>query len=220
MPRIAHLQRFLDNWDREVKENAQSPSLRRALWRSFGGEFALAGVFKLLWSVFVLMGASFFVNYLIEFVRGSSPDMDVNSIPNDGVGWVLSSAFFLDAILSGIALQRMGDVAVRCGIKASDPETGREREGRGGVGAVVVALAAAEICRPSPCPRRLGPSSTWALARCAVWRWRAGACRPHDGRLSQDLPHQRRARQRQHRGTGVHRREELHKAASRGRGDA
>lgn len=40
----------------------QQPSLGRALRRSFGWEFALAGVFKLLWSGFVLLGASYFVN--------------------------------------------------------------------------------------------------------------------------------------------------------------
>ena len=40
----------------------RQPSLARALRRSFGWEFALAGVFKLLWSGFVLLGASYFVN--------------------------------------------------------------------------------------------------------------------------------------------------------------
>lgn len=110
-------QRFLGNWDKELSTSPAAPSLRRALWHSFGGEFALAGLFKLMWSAFVLMGASFFVNYLIEFVRGYSPDIDVNSLPDKGVGWVLSAAFFLDAILSGLALQRMGDTAVRCGMK-------------------------------------------------------------------------------------------------------
>ncbi|KIY99894.1 ABC transporter, multidrug resistance associated protein [Monoraphidium neglectum] len=94
----------------------QQPSLARALWRSFGLEFALAGVFKLLWSGFVLLGASYFVNALIQYVQGVFPGS--GALPQKGIGWVLSCSFFADSILAGLALQRMGDVAVRVGIKA------------------------------------------------------------------------------------------------------
>lgn len=38
-----------------------APSLLRALRRSFGWRYALAGVFKLGWSVFLIAGAAFFV---------------------------------------------------------------------------------------------------------------------------------------------------------------
>ncbi|KAI8465820.1 MAG: putative ABC transporter [Monoraphidium minutum] len=107
-------ERFLQNWARE--QAGGPPSLARALWRSFGGEFALAGFFKLLWSGFVLLGASYFVNALIEFVQGTMPGGA--ALPGDGVGWVLACSFFADSILAGLALQRMGDVAVRVGIKA------------------------------------------------------------------------------------------------------
>lgn len=94
----------------------QQPSLARALWRAFGREFALAGAFKLLWSSFVLLGASYFVNALIEFVQGKMAAP--GGLPGKGVGWVLSAGFFADSWLAGLALQRMGDVAVRVGIKA------------------------------------------------------------------------------------------------------
>jgi ATP-binding cassette subfamily C (CFTR/MRP) protein 1 len=56
--------RFLEQWEQEVAANPQAPSLLYALWRSFGREFAAAGCFKLLWSTFVILGASFFVNYV------------------------------------------------------------------------------------------------------------------------------------------------------------
>ncbi|GBF99292.1 ABC transporter [Raphidocelis subcapitata] len=92
------------------------PSLARALWRAFGGGFALAGVFKLMWSTFVLLGASYFVNALIEFVQGKFAGAD--ALPGKGVGWVLSVSFFADSLFAGLALQRMGDTAVRVGIKA------------------------------------------------------------------------------------------------------
>ncbi len=55
---------FQRNWNAEVKANPSNPSLVRAMRHTFGWEFALAGLFKLLWSAFVLMGASFFVKTL------------------------------------------------------------------------------------------------------------------------------------------------------------
>jgi hypothetical protein len=62
------------------------------------------------------------VRSLVQYV--SSPVKNPNfyngldkDIPNDGVGWILSTTFFIDSILVGVALQRMGDVCVRGGIK-------------------------------------------------------------------------------------------------------
>lgn len=97
--------RFFKEWNKELEVAAAAaqhaaavgtgsakqsappqPSLGRALWRSFGGQFALAGVFKLLWSTFVLLGASYFVNALIEYVQGVMPGSD--ALPGKGVGWV------------------------------------------------------------------------------------------------------------------------------------
>jgi len=72
------------------------PSVARALWRSFGGEFALAGCFKLLWSGFVLLGASYFVNALIEFVQGKMVGGD--ALPGKGVGWVSGGVLFVGGL--------------------------------------------------------------------------------------------------------------------------
>jgi hypothetical protein len=118
-------QRFQEAWDKELasssaaatsgdQKQAKQPSLLHALMSTFWVQFALAGVFKLMWSGCVLLGASYFVNALIEFVQKKD---GWDAIPNKGVGWVLACAFFMDSILAGLALQRMSDMAVRVGIK-------------------------------------------------------------------------------------------------------
>lgn len=40
---------FQRNWDASIK--AGQPNLRKVLWRTFGKDLMLAGLFKLLWSV-------------------------------------------------------------------------------------------------------------------------------------------------------------------------
>lgn len=100
--------------DQQKQQQPRQPSLLRALMATFWVQFALAGVFKLCWSGCVLLGASYFVNALIEFVQKKQ---GWDAIPNKGVGWVLACSFFVDSLLSGLALQRMGDMAVRVGIR-------------------------------------------------------------------------------------------------------
>jgi len=127
-----------------------------------------------MWSAFVLMGASFFVNYLIEFVRGFSPDIDVHSIPNKGVGWVLSAAFFLDAIFSGIALQRMGDVSVRVGIKVG-----------GAAAAAAAACGGGGLLGRQPWPRQRWPGQLQGAGTAPGGRQEAGAEPQQGGHCSQ-----------------------------------
>lgn len=103
-----------DQKEQQQKQKQKLPSLLHALMRTFWVQFALAGVFKLTWSGCVLLGASYFVNALIEFVQKKD---GWDAIPHKGVGWVLASSFFLDSLISGLALQRMGDMAVRVGIR-------------------------------------------------------------------------------------------------------
>jgi ATP-binding cassette, subfamily C (CFTR/MRP), member 1 len=94
----------------------RTPSMLRALMATFGQGFAAAGALKLLWSTFVLLGASYFVNALVEFVQKKA---GWDALPNKGVGWALSCSFFLDSVFAGLALQRMGDVSARCvGVEA------------------------------------------------------------------------------------------------------
>jgi hypothetical protein len=116
-------QSFQEAWAAELAQpsatsrsesQGKSPSLLHALMRTFWVQFALAGVFKLIWSGCVLLGASYFVSSLIEFVQQKE---GWDAIPNKGVGWILACAFFVDSLMSGLALQRMGDMAVRVGIR-------------------------------------------------------------------------------------------------------
>jgi ATP-binding cassette subfamily C (CFTR/MRP) protein 1 len=112
-------------WAEEMKlkgktDSKKKPSLLRAINRSFGVDILVAAAWKITWSVFVLVGAFYFVRSLVQFVTPvtrSGNMYNQSTIPNDGVGWILSCAFFLDSILVGIALQRMGDACVRSGIK-------------------------------------------------------------------------------------------------------
>jgi hypothetical protein len=108
-------ERFQEAWSKQKTRNdGKPPSMVATLTATFGWQFALAGVFKLMWSTFVLLGASYFVNALIEFVQKKQ---GWDAIPNKGVGWILACSFFMDSILAGLALQRMGDVSMRVGIK-------------------------------------------------------------------------------------------------------
>jgi hypothetical protein len=75
----------------------------------------------MLWSCFVILGAFYFTRALIDYVKPLSKDHNMyNSadVANDGVGWILSMAFFVDSWLVGLSLQRMADCTVRLGIKA------------------------------------------------------------------------------------------------------
>jgi hypothetical protein len=82
-----------------TKPREAQPLLLRSLMATFWLQFALAGVFKLMWSGCVLLGASYFVNALIEFVQKKQ---GWDAIPNKGVGWVLACAFFADALVGGV----------------------------------------------------------------------------------------------------------------------
>ncbi|KAG2422455.1 hypothetical protein HXX76_016025 [Chlamydomonas incerta] len=112
-------------WAEELKlrnsgDAKKKPSLVRALRRSFGVDVLIAAAWKLTWSCFVLVGAFYFVRSLVQYVTPVSKQGNMynqTSIPGKGLGWILSTMFFLDSILVGIALQRMGDACVRVGIK-------------------------------------------------------------------------------------------------------
>lgn len=76
--------------------------------------------------VCVLAGASYFVRTLVQFSTVWNPNKPSSQnmyndpdrqIANDGIGWILACTFFVDSILVGISLQRMGDCCVRTGIK-------------------------------------------------------------------------------------------------------
>jgi len=110
------------NWELEnVKSDPkQKPSLFRALRRAFWHQFMIAGVFKLMWSVFLLLGsltihttkpkkkrgefrlictlvtaAFFFIQKLVEIVQRRDD-------PLYWQAWVYASAFFVCCMLIAV----------------------------------------------------------------------------------------------------------------------
>ncbi|KXZ54551.1 hypothetical protein GPECTOR_4g616 [Gonium pectorale] len=94
---------------------AGQPSLLRALRRSFGGYYMLAGLCKCGWSTFVITGAFYFVRSLLAHVNGIS---DGRLYSRTIAGWMLMVGFFLDAWALGLCLQRMGFICMQVGIRA------------------------------------------------------------------------------------------------------
>lgn len=74
----------------------------------------VAGVFKALWSLFVITGAYFFIRNILLYV-----DIEKESdFDSDRAGYLLMAFFFIDAWLLGLSLQRMGDICMRVGLRA------------------------------------------------------------------------------------------------------
>lgn len=96
----------------EAKKTGKRPKLIKALFRAFGKDLMRAGIFKLGWSICVIMGAFFFTRSILQFVNNELP-MAANSYN----GWILTAFFFVDAWLLGIMLQRMGYGCMRVGIR-------------------------------------------------------------------------------------------------------
>lgn len=81
--------KFDDAWNEELKQkaNGQQPSMLRALRKAFGVEILIAGIWKTIWSVFVLVGAFYFVRSLVQYVSDPTrtPNMyNEDTIPNSG----------------------------------------------------------------------------------------------------------------------------------------
>eukprot|EP00798_Chlamydomonas_sp_ICE-L_P017393 gene17393-23693_t len=113
--------KFMAAWEAEIlraKGIDKPPSLMKALISAYGWDIFVAGVWKSVWSVLVLLGAFYFVRSLVQYVSDpiKNPNIyNTNSI--EGVGWILSAGFFVDSVLVGTALQRLYDSSARAGIK-------------------------------------------------------------------------------------------------------
>ncbi|KAJ9527211.1 hypothetical protein QJQ45_025467 [Haematococcus lacustris] len=106
-------ERFRTAWEAAVAKG--NPKLRQVLMSVYGKDLFLAGLFKLLWSVCVIMGAFFFVRTL-QFHVNRHPEWY-----QPYQGWVLAACFFLDGYVLGIALQRMtyGCMTVGVSVRAA-----------------------------------------------------------------------------------------------------
>jgi ABC-type multidrug transport system fused ATPase/permease subunit len=79
----------------------QKPSLVRALRRAFGCEFFKALLLKLVFSICLVLSASFFTRQLLDWLNKHRPDGDKT------MGWLLSTFFFLCCVLQSIGYQQM-----------------------------------------------------------------------------------------------------------------
>jgi ATP-binding cassette subfamily C (CFTR/MRP) protein 1 len=101
-------QKFASEWEKELSQ--PSPSLLKALYRCFKREFFIAAFFKLMWGVFLVLGAFYFVRSLVSYVEKVH-------LEGRTVGWIYSAFFFLDCILLSLSLQQMASRSSRLGIK-------------------------------------------------------------------------------------------------------
>jgi len=90
--------RFQTEWAKELQQGSKKPpSLLKVLWCLYKGEIMLGGLFKMLWSLFVILGAFFFVRSLLQYVD----DSVTSPYDSDIAGWILVAGFFLDAWFLG-----------------------------------------------------------------------------------------------------------------------
>lgn len=115
-------EQFLSKWTLELAESAKNPkrkpSLLRALWKAFWHRFVLAAICKLLWGVFLLLAAFFFVNSLVSLVQRRDSEKAAGRVLDTmWHGWFYAGFFGLDCILIATMLQQMSSQCSRVGIR-------------------------------------------------------------------------------------------------------
>jgi hypothetical protein len=89
---------FENEWHRTKARSTSEPEdgscwmLLACLWRMYGRQYALGGVFKLSWSALVIAGAFYFVRSLLDFVDTEDTG---NPYTEGWTGWVLGIAAVL-----------------------------------------------------------------------------------------------------------------------------
>jgi ATP-binding cassette, subfamily C (CFTR/MRP), member 1 len=86
---------FEAQWN-DIMKSGKSRPLLRTLFSLYGRRFFMGGMFKLLWSVFVICGAFYFVRSLLLYVDEDETD---HPYKPDWTGWVLSAGFFMASIV-------------------------------------------------------------------------------------------------------------------------
>ncbi|GAB4815837.1 hypothetical protein N2152v2_002883 [Parachlorella kessleri] len=110
---------FNKNWEAALaasKETGKPPKLMKVLWKTYGWDILKAGFFKLMWSVFVILGAYYFTRSILLCIR-TLEGKQKTQYDAEWKGWVLTGFFFLDAWLLGMMLQRMAFGCLQVGIR-------------------------------------------------------------------------------------------------------
>jgi hypothetical protein len=99
---------FAAAWAAEAR--TPKPSIVRALKAVFLKELLAAASIKLAWSGLIVLLASFFVRYLLSWVRAPEPPF---------AGWVVSAFFFVGCMCLSVALQQVNAISARLGVRVS-----------------------------------------------------------------------------------------------------
>lgn len=91
----------------EAGAKQRSPSILRALRRAFLPELLRAAAFKLVWGTLIVTSASFFVRYLLNWLKN----------PQGPDGWIVSVFFFVCCMMLSVALQQMNATSSRLGLR-------------------------------------------------------------------------------------------------------
>jgi ATP-binding cassette subfamily C (CFTR/MRP) protein 1 len=92
-----NFRKFSANWVEEISDEHKQPSLLRCLRKTYGRDIIIAGIFKALWSFFVIFAAYYFVKEILQFIDDAQKNPGIAATK----GWLLTAFFFLDAILLG-----------------------------------------------------------------------------------------------------------------------
>jgi len=107
---------FEHEWRAELSSANAGASLKKALWRSFRGQFLLASLLKLAWGACVLTSVTYFVGALLVYV--SSRALDTDHTPEEGrVGIGYAIGFLVCMMLQSLAMQQMTIVSARLGLR-------------------------------------------------------------------------------------------------------
>lgn len=99
---------FREAWRIEVATG--KPSLRKALQATYWQPLAQAASYKLAWSALIVTCASWFIRYLLAWVRTPNPPF---------AGWLVACCFFVACVALSVALQQTNAVSSRLGAKVA-----------------------------------------------------------------------------------------------------
>eukprot|EP00158_Paraphelidium_tribonemae_P009637 Partr_v1_DN28917_c0_g1_i2_m25279 putative ATP-binding cassette, sub-family C (CFTR MRP), member len=96
-------------WSAEQKANPSQPSVFRALWKAYGLNYMLIGLYKLVWGLFTWLGAWYFLKETIKFVGNKNLPI------LDGHLWAIG--LLLASLFSSIAIHQLYAECNRIGIQ-------------------------------------------------------------------------------------------------------
>ncbi len=95
------------NWNAE--QEGATPSLARALWRTYSTEIFQVAAIKAVWGAVLIFTAFYLVRSLVAFMADKNIEM--------GVGYGLSAGFFVACLVMSIAIQQLNHFGNMTGIR-------------------------------------------------------------------------------------------------------